>query len=156
MRRRLRLGRARTRTTAPLLAIGFVVLAAGVACEKADAYVYSARRYDSARVCLEPYHPVEVVEGPGAAATCPETCIGVGDDVFLTTMCPPLPTIATELPADNEACVAARNASRTTCDEAAELDAAADGDSSTPPEDDAGGGPSRDLDATSPDSGDGA
>lgn len=136
-----------------VLAVALAV-AAGVACEAADSYVYTARRYDAARACLAPYRPVEVVEGPGAAATCPETCIGVGDDVFLTTMCPPLPTIATELASDDEGCVAARRVSSVTCDEKLELDGAAPDDSGNALGD--GAAPAPDLDASAADAEDGA
>ena len=130
-----------------------LALAAIAACEGADSYVYTARRYDPAGACLEPYAPVEVVDGPGVAATCPETCLTVGAEVFVTNMCPPLPDIATELQADAAACIAARGVSGSTCGEEPEGDAGADpdsgatGDASTP-------GP--DLDATTPDAGDGA
>ncbi|MDF2695530.1 MAG: hypothetical protein K0S65_3913 [Labilithrix sp.] len=136
-----------------VLAVALAV-AASVACEAADSYVYTARRYDAARACLELYRPVEVVEGPGVAATCPETCIGVGDDVFLTTMCPPLPTIATELAAEDEGCIAARRVSSVTCGEELELDGAAPDDSGNAPDD--GAPPAPDLDASAADAEDGA
>lgn len=142
----------RTVTFALVAALGTIA-----ACEGAESYVYTARRYDPAGACLEPYAPVEVVDGPPVAATCPETCLTVGTDVFVTTMCPPLPAVATELEADAEACVAARAVSGSTCGEEEEVDG------STPPDGsavDAGAaeasaaGP--DLDASAPDSGDDA
>ena len=133
-----------------LAATGLSFVLAGAACEGADSYIYTARRHDPARGCLEPYAAVEVVDGPGVAATCPETCLTVGSDVFVTTMCPPLPAIATELQNDDEACVAARRASAVTCGE----DDAADGSTSTGSD---GSGPdaTTDLDAASSDGGDG-
>lgn len=129
-------------------------LAAAAACESADSYVYTAQRFDAAAACLEPYRAVEVVEGPGVAATCPASCLTVGVEVFVTTMCPPLPTIATELALDDEACVAARGALGTTCgkepaDTDADAESADDGAA-------ADGSASPDLDASATDAGDGA
>jgi hypothetical protein len=133
-------------------------VAAAAACDAADSYVYTARRYDADAACLHPYHAVEVVEGPGAAATCPETCLTVGNEVFVTTMCPPLPTIATELEANAEACIAARRASSRTCGAEPESDASStDPDAAVPTtdaSDSSAPSPSTDLDATTPDAGD--
>ncbi len=121
------------------------------ACGGAESYVYTARRYDPAGACLEPYAPVEVVDGTGAAATCPETCLTVGSDVFVTTMCPPIPAIATELEANADACALARAASASSCGQKPDGSAPLDGSSS----EDAGR-PAPLLDATTPDAGDGA
>ncbi|MBX3209818.1 MAG: hypothetical protein KF764_32600 [Labilithrix sp.] len=130
-------------------ALGALTLAlvAAAACEGAGSYVFTAQRFDASAACLEPYRAVEVVEGPGVAATCPASCLTVGAEVFVTTMCPPLPTIATELAEGDEACVAARAALGTTCGE--EPATATDG--SAPD----GSAPS-DLDANAEDAGDGA
>lgn len=138
--------------------LGLVALGATIAaCEGAESYIFTARRYDAAGACLEPYAAVEVVDGPGAAATCPETCLTVGTDVFVTTMCPPIPAIATELQADAAACVAARAVSGSTC--GAEADSADPDAGASAAEagslDDASG-PGSDLDATTPDAADGA
>ena len=147
--------RGHLRKTSLVLVLG---LAAIAACEGADSYVYTARRYDAAGACLEPYAPVEVVDGPGVAATCPETCLTVGEEVFVTNMCPPLPAIATELQADAEACVAARGVSGSTCGEEPEADASADPDAGSTGDGSTGDASASapDLDATTPDAGDGA
>ena len=135
-----------------------LALAAIAACEGADSYVYTARRYDPAGSCLEAYAPVAVVDGPGVAATCPETCLTVGPEVFVTTMCPPLPAIATELQADAEACIAARGVSGSTCGAEPEADASPDPDAAATRDGSTGDAspPGPDLDATTPDAGDGA
>jgi len=141
--------------TSLALALALVTIAA---CEGAESYVYTAQRYDPAGACLEPYAPVEVVEGPGVAATCPETCLTVGTEVYVTTMCPPLPAVAAELAADAEACIAARAVSGVTCGEEAEPDASSMHDGSAPSDDGGADGSTQgpDLDATAPDASDGA
>lgn len=155
MARRSGLVHLRLRTlTLALVAVG----AAIAACEGADSYVFTARRFDPTGACLDPYSPVEVVDGPGAAATCPETCLTVGTEVFVTTMCPPIPAVATELEADAAACIAARAVSGSTCGAEPEGDASADPDAGASAAeggslDDASG---PDLDATTQDAADGA
>ena len=109
-------------------------------CLTARSYVYFAQRYDPTGDCLEAARPVEVVNGSGASGTCKATCITVDGDVLISTMCPPLPTIATELPSDSGDCVAALKAVKRggTCDEPGDGgDADADPDASAP--NDAGG-----------------
>lgn len=127
----------------PLAAV--LVVAAGIvaACEEAESYVYTAQRFDAVADCLEPYSPVEVVSGPGAAATCEPACLMVGKDVFVSTMCPPLPAIATELEPDDEACVAALSVLGRTCGVEPSADGGADGspDDDAAPGEDAGAVP---------------
>jgi hypothetical protein len=125
-------------------------MAAIIACETADSYVYTARRYDPIGACLEPYKAVEVVDGPGAAATCPESCLVVGTEVFVTTMCPPLPTIATELEADAADCIAARAVASMTCGEDGDVAAEEDTGSANDASSSDGSAPAPDLDATVP------
>lgn len=87
-------------------------------CLRAESYVYFAQKYDPTNDCLEKYSPVEVVNGSGAGSTCPTTCMTVGADLLVSTVCPPLPAIATEVPADAGDCIAALKAQRRggTCD----------------------------------------
>jgi hypothetical protein len=80
------------------------------ACLSFDSYVYTAEKYDPTADCVEEYAPVEVIKGSGAGAFCPPTCLTVGRDLYVTTMCPPLPTIATAVAADASDCIAARAA----------------------------------------------
>ena len=160
MLRRSRKGLEDARRVALVAAAALGAIAATGACEETASYVYTARRYDPDAACLEPYRPVEVVDGPGAAATCRASCIAVGEDVFVTAMCPPLPLNATELDFDSEVCVAARGASSVTCGEPEE---GAGGDGAAPSEagaTEAGGGgdgaPEPELDAGAADARDGA
>jgi hypothetical protein len=91
-----------------LVAVAVAAAAAALgACEDASSYVYTAQKYDPAGDCRGAYAPVEVVNGPGASATCQAICMTVGADLYVSTMCPPLPAVATEVAADAAACVAA-------------------------------------------------
>jgi hypothetical protein len=112
--------------------------AATEACIATDSYVYSAQRYDPTADCVTASKSIEVVNGPGASAVCPATCLMVGDNLYVSTLCPPLPTIATAVDEDAGACIAALAAvaSGGTCDpgdaapdEDADADADADADS---------------------------
>ncbi|HEY8077983.1 MAG TPA: hypothetical protein VIF62_27845, partial [Labilithrix sp.] len=78
----------------------FSVLAALASCEDVRSYVYNAQQYDATNGCLNDYSAVEVVEGSGSNAYCAPTCFSVGATVYVSTQCPPLPAVATELPAD--------------------------------------------------------
>ena len=97
--------------------------------------MYLAQKYDPANDCLESYKPIEVVSGSGAGSSCPATCMTVGADLLVSTVCPPLPTIATEVPADAGDCIAALAAVKKggTCDappDGGEVDADAGMDAS--------------------------
>jgi hypothetical protein len=112
--------------------------ALGGACLSTESYVYSAQRYDPTNDCLESYKAVEVVNGEGAG-TCPATCMTVGADLLVSTVCPPLPAIATEVPADASDCIAALKAAKQggTCDAPAdggEEDGGPDMDTGTEPD----------------------
>ena len=87
-------------------------------CLSTQSYVYFAQKYDPTNDCLEKYSPVEVVNGSGAGSSCRATCMTVGADLFVSTVCPPLPAIATEVEADAGDCVAALTAAKRggTCD----------------------------------------
>lgn len=104
-------GRRRARTLAAIVA-GCAVAAAALcgalaSCVSAESYVYTAQRYDPNAKCLESYTAIEVVNGSNAYSACAPTCLRVGGDIFVSTMCPPLPSIATEVPSDESACGAA-------------------------------------------------
>jgi hypothetical protein len=117
-------------------------LAVAAACLSTQSYVYFAQKYDPTNDCLESYKPVEVVNGPGAGFKCEETCMTVGADLLVSTVCPPLPAIATEVPADAGDCIAALKAAKRggTCD--APPDGGEDADKDTGAETDgSAGGP---------------
>jgi len=121
-----------------MLTIGTAII---VACEEADTYVFSARRYDPDAACLDSYKPIEVVPGSSVSSTCPLHCLQVGPDTYVTTVCPPLPSNAVAVELDAEACVIALEAGL--CE--SELE---ETDASTA-EEDAG----EDAEASSPDAG---
>ena len=138
-----------TRLVAATAAVGTLAAASGAtllggsvtSCLSTESYVYFAQKYDPTSDCLESYKPVEVVNGTGAGSKCRATCMTVGADLFVSTVCPPLPAIATEVPADAGDCIAALKAVQRggTCDAPPDGgDAAAGGD---------GGGDVPDADA---------
>jgi hypothetical protein len=94
-------------------------LGAAFACEGTQSYVYSAQKYDPAADCLASYSSIETVNGAGAGSMCAPACLMVGADLYVSTMCPPLPTIATAIPAGEPACASALAAAERggTCDE---------------------------------------
>lgn len=92
-----------------VLAAGVAALASVVACD-VPFYVYSARRWNAADACVEPYVPIDRVEGEGADSSCPAVCLSVGAQLYVSTVCPPLPPSATEVPATDPICRAALDA----------------------------------------------
>jgi hypothetical protein len=115
-------------------------------CLRTESYVYFAQKYDPTNDCLGSYAAVEVVTGSGASSTCPATCMTVGADLFVSTVCPPLPAIATAVEADAGDCIAALRAAKRggTCDAPAEAGTGGDADADT---DSGGGQPDADVDA---------
>jgi hypothetical protein len=61
------------------------------ACTDAQAHLYSARFFDSAGQCLEPYQAIDVIDGPGGAATCAPICLANKTETFVSQGCPPFP-----------------------------------------------------------------
>jgi hypothetical protein len=125
-----------------------MALLAGGACLAAESYVYTAQKYDPTADCVNASKPIEVVKGSGASATCPAACLMVGEDLYVSTLCPPLPTIATAVDRDAGDCVAALAAAARggTCDAPLAIEGGADaarGDADAADEaaaaDDAGG-----------------
>lgn len=97
---------------APSAAVVAALVAAFVGCDEDPRYVYTARHFDSTAGCLDDYKPVETVPGDGVSALCPESCLTVDKELYLSTMCPPVPAIATALDSDAADCLAALDASR--------------------------------------------
>lgn len=131
--------------TAAAAASGSLLLGGSVtSCLTTQSYVYYAQKYDPTNDCLEANTAVELVNGTGASSTCPAACLSVGADLFVSTVCPPLPTIATAVPPDAGDCIAALAAAKRggTCDapadgaatEDANTDASVDMDSSAEPD----------------------
>lgn len=98
---------------------GSVVTTGGLtSCIATESYVYSAQKYDPTNDCVNAYAAVEVVKGSGASAKCPAVCLMVGADLYVSTLCPPLPDIATAVDSDAGTCIAALAAAASggTCD----------------------------------------
>lgn len=96
--------------------------AAMAACVATDSYVYSAQKYDPTADCITASKGIEVVQGSGASARCSPMCLMVGEDLYVSTLCPPLPTIATAVDDDAGTCIAALAAAAKggTCDSPAD------------------------------------
>jgi hypothetical protein len=135
--------------TAVMTLGGGVAATTGLAsCLSADSYVYSAQLYDPTADCVHVSKAVEVVNGSGASANCPAVCLTVGEDLYVSTLCPPLPTIASAVDRDAGPCIAALAAlaSGGTCETPIVAEGGADADAA----DDAGD-EDADTDAEAPD-----
>lgn len=144
-----------TRAPLALCTVSLLAAAAFVACLDEDPrYVYTAQKYDPALGCLEDYAPVETVPGESVSSVCPVTCLTANASVYLSTVCPPVPAIATALDAASPECQEALDAARleASCSAPAEedeedgeapdagQDAPADLDTGAPPADAGDGG----------------
>ncbi|MBX3192527.1 MAG: hypothetical protein KF819_36400 [Labilithrix sp.] len=142
-----------------LVPVALAALLAGaaalaVSCISTDTYVYTAQKYDPASACLEAYAPVETVAGEGASALCAPSCLAVGAALYVSTMCPPLPAIATEVAADASDCIEALAAPSCDAPEPG-ADASQEDDASDPDAEPVEGGDTdADVDATIADAGD--
>ena len=115
-------------TAATVLGGGVATTATLTSCISTDSYLYTAQKYDPDNDCVNAYSAVEVVKGSGASAVCPRTCLMVGDDLYVSTLCPPLPAIASAVDSDAGTCIAALAAAATggTCDAPAPTEGGAD------------------------------
>jgi hypothetical protein len=127
------------RTSAALAAFAIAATLSSGACIRTESYVYSAQKYDPAAACVSAYSPIELVTGPGVGSRCPATCLTMGGELYVSTMCPPLPTIATDVAADSPDCKAALAAAATggTCEAPADGGTSGDGGDGNAPEGDA-------------------
>ena len=124
-------------------------VAIAASCIATDSYVYTAQKYDPANDCVTAYKAIEVVNGSGASATCAPACLTVGEDLYVSTLCPPLPTIATAVAADAGPCIAARAAAATggTCDAPAPAEGGTDEGGAEAGDEDAGDTDANGVDA---------
>jgi hypothetical protein len=154
-------------TAATLLTATTLGAASLAACLRTESYVYTAQRYDPGADCVESSTPVELVDGPGVGTLCPAMCLTVGSDLYVSTMCPPLPVIAMATAEGEGDCTAALAAlaQGASCDDGtddgSEEDAAGDDDAgedeagedaSSPAED--AGSDAKDSGVQAPDGGD--
>lgn len=126
-----------TRLVFASLTLASVALAF-VACDDDPRYVYTARRFDRAKGCLEDYRGVDTVAGDGVSVRCKETCLTSSESVYVSPVCPPFPENVSELEESAPECQAALDASRmeASCSAAAEDEEAKEEDGG---EEDGGG-----------------
>lgn len=89
------------------------VLAAG--CDGFGPRVYTAQRHAVEAGCLETYAPIGLVEAEAISALCAPVCLSLGEDRYVSTLCPPYPAEASVEPEGSEGCTAALAAP--SCDE---------------------------------------
>jgi hypothetical protein len=90
----------------------------GGGCNESGPRVYTAQLYRPELACLEGYAPLGLVEGESLGALCEPVCLALGEDRYVSTVCPPYPAeVSVELP-DSDDCGAALEAvaSDSTCD----------------------------------------
>lgn len=143
---------SRAKPLLALLALGVpaAALVSVAACDDRNVYIYSAARFDPDNACLEDYAALDTLPGEGASARCSARCMTFEGALYVSTVCPPLPAGAEQVPANASECVAALRAltSGTSCTAAAApaADGASDADPDAgvgTPED--GGGDSQDA-----------
>lgn len=109
---------------ASALALAVAVLAA---CDRTDSYLYSGQPVDEANACVDAYVPVDIIDGPGVTQECPPICFLYSDTLYVSIMCPPLPTLAEGVNENDPRCLAAKAAMKTPCAGGGEDPATADG-----------------------------
>ncbi|MGC4091045.1 MAG: hypothetical protein QM756_24855 [Polyangiaceae bacterium] len=81
------------------------------ACEESGPRVYTARLFhpaDAGAACLDAYTPIGLVEAGDLGASCDAVCLWQGDELYVSTVCPPLPaTFEREDPVASSECQAA-------------------------------------------------
>ena len=61
------------------------------ACDESGPRVYTARLYRPDLGCLEEYAPLGLVEGGALSSQCEPVCLVLGDELYVSTVCPPYP-----------------------------------------------------------------
>lgn len=69
----------------------FVVLVG--ACKGDATHIFSARRFDPARACLDRYAAVDVVSGDDTGNACALVCIANANEYYVTRQCAPYPPL---------------------------------------------------------------
>lgn len=127
------------------IGLGLSALVTVAACDDRNVYVYSAARFDPDNACLADYGPLETLPGEGASARCSARCMTFEGALYVSTVCPPLPTGAEVVPANASECVAALRAFTSGASCSGAPAPAADGESPAEagvvPTEDAGGEP---------------
>ena len=90
------------------------------ACDEPGPRVYTAQLYRPELDCLEAYAPLGLVEGEALSSQCEPVCLALGEELYVSTVCPPYPAeVGLESP-ESELCGAALTAvaSELACDAA--------------------------------------
>jgi hypothetical protein len=90
----------------------------GSGCNESGPRVYTAQLYRPELACVDGYAPLGLVEGEALSSLCEPVCLALGDDRYVSTVCPPYPAeVSLEVP-DSDGCAAALEAvaSESTCD----------------------------------------
>ena len=116
-------GRARSRRAIPALLGASALLLLAPGCEGSGPRVYTAQRHSPETGCLETYAPIGLVEAEAVSSQCPLVCLNLGEELYVSSVCPPYPARASVEPDDSEGCAAARSAP--SCDDLAETSDAA-------------------------------
>lgn len=77
------------------------------ACNDVAPSVYTARAYEPDAMCLDDYVPIGLVDTDTLSSLCPPTCLDVGGSLYVSTVCAPFPTEATEAKPASPECVQA-------------------------------------------------
>jgi hypothetical protein len=86
--------RALALVVALCFAMGVAASAIGfVACDSAQSHIYAARIFEVDRDCLDAYGAVDVVSGGEVPSTCPVVCLSNAGITYVSTVCPPYPSL---------------------------------------------------------------
>jgi hypothetical protein len=88
-------------------------------CDESGPRVYTAQRHAVEDGCLETYAPIGLVEAEAVSALCSPVCLLFGEDLYVSSLCPPYPAEASIEPDDSEGCTAALAAPL--CDDLVEI-----------------------------------
>jgi hypothetical protein len=95
------------RTLTALLGGAVCLFVLAPACDEFGPRVYTAQRHAVDPGCLEAYAPIGLVEAQAVSALCEPVCLSLGEDLYVSTLCPPYPAEASVEPEDSEGCTAA-------------------------------------------------
>lgn len=83
------------------------LLASAGGCDEAGPRVYTAQRHSLETGCLETYAPIGLVEAEAVSSLCEPVCLLLGEDLYVSAVCPPYPAETGVEPEDSEGCAAA-------------------------------------------------
>ena len=90
-----------------LLGAAAGLLASAAGCDEGGPRVYTAQRHSLESDCLETYAPIGLVEAETVSSLCEPVCLLLGEDLYVSAVCPPYPAETSLEPEDSEGCAAA-------------------------------------------------